>query len=112
MKEKIKEANRNGIAFGFSQSGRIIFLGGAFYLGFIISVQHLGIDTKTVFIGTFIPFFSYLGVGAAAASIPSIESAKGKAVPIFSFIDEKSTLDSRVISEEKLSQVDKGQIEF
>ena len=38
MNAKVKEANSSGIAFGFSQSGRIIFLGGAFYLGFVLTV--------------------------------------------------------------------------
>ena len=62
--------------------------------------------------GTFIPFFAYMGVGLAASNVPSIENAKNKAKPIFSFIDEKSTLDSRAISEDKISTLDKGHIEF
>ena len=72
MKAKVKQANSSGVAFGFSQSGRIIFLGGAFYLGYVISVKRLGIDTETVFMGTFIPFFAYMGVGLAASNVPSI----------------------------------------
>ena len=53
-----------------------------------------------------------MGVGLAASNAPSIYSAKRKAIPIFSYIDEKSTLDSRIISKEKLSVIDKGHIEF
>jgi len=33
-------------------------------------------------------------------------------LPIFSYIDEKSTLDARIISTDKLSKIDKGHIEF
>ena len=53
-----------------------------------------------------------MGVGIAAGNIPSIENAKRKAIPIFSFIDEKSTLDARDISEERISSIGSGKIEF
>ena len=51
-----------------------------------------------------------MGVGAAAANIPSIETAKNKAQPIFNFIDEKSTLDARKIQESKISTLGEGHI--
>ena len=75
----MKEAKTTGIYFGFSQSGRVIFLGAAFSIGFIFAVKYLGVDVETVFKGSFIPFFAFMGVGAAAANIPSIENAKNKA---------------------------------
>jgi len=65
-----------------------------------------------VFISTFIPFFAFMGVGLAASNVPSIDRAKGKAKPIFSYIDEKSDLDARKIDAGKASHVEEGRIEF
>jgi len=66
-----------------------------------------------VFISTFIPFFAFMGVGLAASNVPSIDRAKGKAKPIFSYIDEKSALDARNIDRVgKASHVEEGRIEF
>jgi ABC-type multidrug transport system fused ATPase/permease subunit len=70
------------------------------------------VDVETVFKGSFIPFFAFMGVGAAAANIPSIENAKNKAQPIFNFIDETSTLDARKISEDRISTLGEGHIQF
>ena len=53
-----------------------------------------------------------MGVGAAAANIPSIETAKNKAQPIFNFIDEESTLDARKIQDNKISTLGEGHIQF
>ena len=79
MERKVKDANFTGIFFGFSQSGRTIFLGAAFSLGFLIVVNWLGVSIEEVFKGSYIPFFAFMGVGSSAAMIPSIETAKAKA---------------------------------
>ena len=78
----------------------------------MFAVKYLGVDVETVFKGAYIPFFAFMGVGAAAANIPSIENAKNKAQPIFNFIDETSTLDARKISENRVTTLGKGHIEF
>ena len=53
-----------------------------------------------------------MGVGLAISNVPSVMNAKNKAKPIFSYIDDKSTLDSRMIDESRLSTVAQGHIEF
>ena len=65
---------------------------------------------EKVFKGIYVPFFAFMGVGAAAANIPSIETAKNKAQPIFNFIDEESTLDARKIQDNKISTLGEGHI--
>ena len=103
MEEKVKGSKQTGVFFGFSQAGRTIFLGLAFSLGFVIAINWFGVPVEEVFKGSFIPFFAFLGAGSAAAMIPNIEAAKAKAQPIFDFIDEKSTLDSRLVTKDKIS---------
>ena len=66
-----------------------------------------------MFASTYIPYWAFWGVGVAIASAPSIQSAKKQALPVFSYIDEKSTLDTRISSKDKLLlKIDKGHIEF
>ena len=112
VQHKEKEAKSTGIAFGFSQSGRVIFLGAAFTLGFYIAINYFEVPTEKVFKGIYVPFFAFMGVGASAANIPSIETAKNKAKPIFNFIDEKSTLDARKIQKERISALGEGHIQL
>jgi len=54
-----------------------------------------GIDGKAVFTACYFLFFSFMSLGAQASNVPSIKRAKEAAKPIFSIIDEVSTLDVR-----------------
>ena len=54
-----------------------------------------------------------MSIGGQTANIPSITKAKSAAIPIFSIIDEKSTLDIREFTgEDKIKVVEHGQISF
>ena len=53
-----------------------------------------------------------MSLGAQASNVPSITRAKEAAKPVFSIIDEPSTLDVRKPEHRTLTTIDKGRIEF
>lgn len=54
-----------------------------------------------------------MSIGGQTANIPSITKAKSAAIPIFSIIDEKSTLDIRDFEgPEKIKVIQHGEIVF
>lgn len=57
-------------------------------------------------------FFTYMSIGGHAANVPSIKKAKASAIPVFSIIDEVSTLDVRKPAHRTIKEVKAGKVEF
>lgn len=74
--------------------------------------MHLKMDVVDVFTATYLLFFTYMTIGSHAANVPSIKRAKAAAIPVFSIIDEISTLDVRKPEHRKLETLKNGDIEF
>lgn len=53
-----------------------------------------------------------MSLGAQASNVPSIGKAKAAARPVFSIIDEESTLDIRKPGDRNIKEVEKGHIQF
>ena len=83
-----------------------------FFLAIVILVKEFEIDSTKVFEGTYLLFFAYMSLGGQTANIPSIRRSKQAAIPVFSVIDEPSTLDVRRPEGRNLTTIEKGKIEF
>ena len=112
MQHVIKQANKAGAYYALGQAGRTLYISIVFYINLELLVLHWGESTKDVFFATYMLFFSYMSLGAQASNVPSIGKAKASAIPVFSIIDEISTLDVRKPDANSIKTVEKGHIEF
>ena len=101
-----------GLYYALGQSGRTLYIALVFFLAIIILVKEFEIDSTSVFEGTYLLFFAYMSLGAQTANIPSVRTAQQAAIPVFSVIDEPSTLDVRHPEGRTLTKIEKGKIEF
>ena len=95
MAKKVRASHYAGFWSGFGNASRILFMGIAIYLGLEIAVKKLGVEMLQVILASVLLNFAFLQVGDQASNVPSIAKAKESAIPVFSIIDEKSTLDIR-----------------
>ena len=112
LDDVIKKSNLAGIYYALGQSGRTLFVSLVFIIGQEVLVGRWNINQKDVFTGSYLLFFTYMSIGAQAANVPSIQKAKASALPVFSIIDEPSTLDIRKSKPGSLTEVSKGEIRF
>ena len=70
-------------------------MGLSIYFGIKITVNYFGIEMLKVIVASFLLNFAFLNVGDQASNVPSVSKAKESAIPVFSIIDEESTLDIR-----------------
>jgi len=112
MQQVIKQSNRAGLYYGLGQAGRTLYISIVFFINIELLVLHWGEDRKDVFFATYMLFFSYMSLGAQASNVPSIGKAKAAARPVFSIIDEESTLDIRKPGDRNIKEVEKGHILF
>ena len=112
MQDVIKKSNKAGLFYGLGQAGRTLYISIVFYIGLELLVLEWNEDSTAVFTATYMLFFSYMSLGAQASNVPSIGKAKAAAIPVFSIIDETSTLDIRKPAGRNLKKVEKGHIEF
>ena len=95
MQTVIKQSNKAGAYYALGQSGRTLFLSVVFIIVLELLVVKWGIDSTDVFTAVYLLLNTYMSIGLQAANVPSIGKAKASAVPVFSIIDEPSTLDVR-----------------
>ena len=107
---RVKNAHIAGVAFGYSQCVRLIYIGVVFFVGSKLIVNY-ELDPPSVFKSILIVFMAALGAGSALSRVPSAAQAKESAKKIFSIIDEPSTLDVRDESG-KLKAFPEGAIEM
>jgi hypothetical protein len=79
----------------------MIFMGIIFWIGSVVILE-LGYDPESVYMSINILISAAMGAGVSMANIPSVSRAKASGRKIFSFIDEKSTLDVRDSTNAKL----------
>lgn len=94
LEQNIKNAQKAGFYYGYSQCVRIIFIGFVFYIGTLL----LGVTPRTpqqMFTAINIMQLASQSAGMAAANVPSMARARDSAKKIFAIIDEKSNLDVR-----------------
>mmetsp|Transcript_9973 Transcript_9973/g.12487 ORF Transcript_9973/g.12487 Transcript_9973/m.12487 type:complete len:176 (+) Transcript_9973:3117-3644(+) len=101
-----------GAYFALGVSGRTLYVSIVFIVGIELLIYKWGIDSTNVFTGIYLLFFTYMSLGAHAANVPSIKRAKAAAIPVFSIIDEISTLDVRKPEHRDIKEVKQGSIEF
>lgn len=111
LNKTIKNAHLSGVAFGYSQAGRILFMGLIFYLG-TLSVQYFGYDFERVYLSINVIIWAQMGAGMSMSNIPSIQRAKASAKTVFEVMDEKSELDVREGSLAPIQEVKHGEIKF
>jgi len=112
MNDILKKSNKAGLYYGLSTAGRTIYVSICFMIGIEFLVFRWGIDATDVFMGIYLMFFTMMSIGSQAANVPSIGKAKAAAIPVFSIIDEPSTLDIRKPQGRTLTTVGNGRIEF
>lgn len=101
LNRRIKNAHLAGIAHGYSQCARMIFMGLIFYLGSIM-ITRFEYDSESVYLCINVLMHAAFGIGMSMSNIPSVQRAKASAKTIFDVIDEKSTLDVREGAKAKL----------
>lgn len=102
--QRIKNAHKSGILFGYSQASRVIFVGLAFWIGSRM-ICNYDVKKADVFLAVFVLFSAGFGVGTSFSNLPSISKAKASAQKIFAIIDEKSTLDIREETPDQLTKI-------
>ena len=112
MKDVESKSNKAGAYYALGTSGRTLYISVVFIIAMELLVVEWGLDSTDVFTGCYLLFFTYMSVGAQAANVPSISKAKASAIPVFSIIDEPSTLDVRKPEHRTTTVVDKGRIQF
>ena len=101
-----------GAYYSLGQSGKTLYASVVFIINIEFLVMYLEMDVVNVFTATYLLFFTYMTVGSHAANVPSIKRAKAAAIPVFSIIDETSTLDVRKPEHRKIESIKNGHIEF
>ena len=81
-----------------------------FLIGLELLVVEWGIDSTAVFTASYLLFYSIMSIGLQAANVPSVGKAKASAIPVFSIIDEPSTLDIRKPEGRNLKVIKSGKI--
>ena len=112
MDDTIRKSNKMGAYFGLGVAGRTIYVSIIFIVGIELLVYKYGLESKKVFFSMYLLFFAYMSLGAHAANVPSVKRAKAATVPVFSIIDEPSTLDVRKDSKGVIKSVPEGHIAF
>ena len=112
MEEISRQSNKMGLYYALGVAGRTIYISLAFMLALEFLVYRWGINSEMVFTGVYLLFFTYMSVGAHAANVPSIKKAQASAIPVFSIIDEVSTLDVRKPAHRDIKHVEDGKIVF
>jgi ABC-type multidrug transport system fused ATPase/permease subunit len=91
---RIRNAHLGGLAFGYSQCSRMIYLGLVFWIASVV-IRKWHYSPMDVYMAINIIFSAAMGAGVSMSNIPSVSKAKYSASEIFSIVDEKSTLDVR-----------------
>lgn len=112
MLDVVKSSHKIGALFAFGVAARVLYITISFFIAVEVIVYRLELDANRVYQSTFVLFYSFLMVGHAASAIPSVKNAKASAVPIFSIIDEPSTLDIRKTEGRDIKHVEHGKIEL
>ena len=97
---------------GFGACGKVLYLALMFYTGYFVVHQRIGIDLESVLIASMISLLAMMGVGSQVQNIPSMAKAKEAAVPIFSIIDEPSSLDIRDTRPDQIKKIKNGSVTF
>ena len=84
-----------GLYFGLGVSGRTLYVSIIFLIGIELLVYRFNYDARDAFTAMYLLFFAYMSIGGNIANIPSVKRAKAAAIPVFSIMDEVSTLDIR-----------------
>ena len=63
LEDKKKIVNQTGMYKGLGECGRTLYIGTIFLTGLQVLVRQFGCDRESVFFGTFVCFFSIMGVG-------------------------------------------------
>lgn len=84
----------------------------AFVCGKLITVNILGLDQYLVLATSFLLFTAFMGVGMQVTNIPSIQKAKESAREVFAIIDEPSSLDVRATTQDTITDIGRGRIQF
>mmetsp|Transcript_33800 Transcript_33800/g.44614 ORF Transcript_33800/g.44614 Transcript_33800/m.44614 type:complete len:284 (-) Transcript_33800:1325-2176(-) len=112
MEDITRQSNKMGLYYGLGTAGRLIYISLMFLIAILVLIDKWGIDSTDVFTSCYLLFFSYMSLGAQASNVPSIRKAKEAARPVFSIIDETSTLDVRKPEHRNIKSVTNGKIEF
>lgn len=111
MNTNIKNAHLAGLAHGYSQCSRMLFMVIIFVSGNIM-MRDYGYKPQDVYMAINVMMHAAFGIGMSMSNIPNVKRAKEAAGDIFSIIDEKSTLDVRDSKNAKFQRVEKGEIEL
>ena len=106
----MRNAHWSGFFFGYSQFIRFGFIAFVFYIASKFICDYKSENPKDTYIGVYILFVAALGTGFAMASAPSVGKAKESARQVFEIIEEKSLIDSRDTTGEKV--IEHGAIEL
>ena len=90
----------------------MLYLSAAFVCGKLITVNILGLDQYLVLATSFLLFTAFMGVGMQVTNIPSIQKAKESAREVFAIIDEPSSLDVRATTQDTITDIGRGRIQF
>ena len=101
-------AKQSGLLLDFGSCGRTVFIGLLFFCGYEIAHEKFEVPVDDVFMASMLIFLALIGVGIQAANVPSMAKARESAVPVFSIIDEVSTLDTRKSSPDQIKEISKG----
>jgi ABC-type transport system involved in Fe-S cluster assembly fused permease/ATPase subunit len=74
-KRNIKNAHVAGIAFGYSQSSRMIYLGLVFWIASVV-IRKWHYKPQDVYMAIQIIFSAAMGAGVSMSNIPSVSKAK------------------------------------
>ena len=110
-RKRVRNAHCGGIAFGYSNCARMLFLGAVFFFGSYLVQEGYG-DTESIYLCIWILFSTCMGAGVAMSNVPSVQKAKESAGNIFTIIDEKSTLDVREQRPGMKTKIEHGEIVF
>ena len=104
----IKKAHIAGLAFGYANSIRLVYIAFIFYMASIF-VQRFNLDSQQVFIGCYVVFVGAIGSGVAFGQVPSVQKAKSSAKAVFGMIDDESMINP---GQKGITKIPKGKIEF
>jgi len=90
----------------------VVYLSAAFVCGKLFTVDVLGLDQYLVLLTSFVLFTAFMGVGMQVTNVPSVQKAKESAREVFAIIDEPSTLDVRVKTQDTITDIGRGRIQF
>ena len=97
-----------GLAFGYANSIRLVYIAFIFYMASIF-IERYQLDSQQVFIGCYVVFVGSIGSGVAFGQVPSISKAKSSAKTVFGMINDESKINP---NQPGHSEIPNGRIEF